>query len=596
MTLRQSALLLLTGAIVAMLAACGSDSHPIVVAFSSPPASLSAGSLETTLTVTVTHDSKNAGVTWSVTCANTNQCGTLVASTLTATYTAPVAIPSGGVMITAKSNTDPTKSATATITITPASTLPDGNYAFQLSGQDTNGPFNVAGVFTVASGAITVGEQDFVDFKHSNFNGITTGTIKAGAMDSNLQIVLTTTDTNVGVGGTGVETFSLTQTDPVDGILTWFDGFAAGSGTLIAQNATARGIAPASGYAFVSSGFDSIGCALAVGGVINVDGVGTISGSGSVLDANDCGSPNQAQTIANTSTVTGPDTFGRVIFTLVPSGTAQVAFAGYIVDSSGRIFFVETADTLAGITGGIAYSQGANTGTFSGATLSGVSYVVAGQGEDANGLLNLVGSLTFNSDGSVTGSANFNDIASQYLGTGNLAAPAGSFTVDSTGRVTLAGVVLTDMVNGNPPLTFNLQFYLDGSGNAPAASMDVTDNTAGPAYQQTSGASANGAFASGALGVSGTTGRAWSAVGPITYNSTNGAVAGFTDFNYFGTTSANTTLSGTVVNGNGPITGLGADTPANSDTFYFYVIDNNRGFGIETDNVQLGLIYLQFQN
>jgi hypothetical protein len=48
------------------------------------------------------------------------------------------------------------------------------------------------------------------------------------------------------------------------------------------------------------------------------------------------------------------------------------------------------------------------------------------------------------------------------------------------------------------------------------------------------------------------------------------------------------------------ITGLGADSVAagtpTSNTFNLYVIDSNRAFGVETDNVQLGLFYTLFQN
>ena len=43
--------------------------------------------------------------------------------------------------------------------------LPDGNYAFSLIGEDAaSGQYSVAGVFTVSQGAITTGEQDFVDW------------------------------------------------------------------------------------------------------------------------------------------------------------------------------------------------------------------------------------------------------------------------------------------------------------------------------------------------------------------------------------------------------------------------------------------------
>ncbi len=140
-----------------------------------------------------------------------------------------------------------------------------------------------------------------------------------------------------------------------------------------------------------------------------------------------------------------------------------------------------------------------------------------------------------------------------------------------------------------------LQLYLDGNGNALVASMDANDVTAGPAYQQTSGASFSGSYALGATGVSGTTVNFWSAAGPINMSS-NGAIGSgsFTDFNYFNTShTPDVSLTGTVATPSGTITGLGADVPANSDTFDFYVIDGLRAFGIETDTTQLGLLYFQ---
>ena len=84
---------------------------------------------------------------------------------LTVTYQAPVSVLTGTVTLTATSVDDVTKSTAASFTVGAPSaiTLPDGNYVFQLSGQDTNGTFNVAGVFTLASGAITGGEEDFTD-------------------------------------------------------------------------------------------------------------------------------------------------------------------------------------------------------------------------------------------------------------------------------------------------------------------------------------------------------------------------------------------------------------------------------------------------
>ncbi len=600
MTFRQSALLLLTAASIALLTSC-SSSLGIGLGFSpAPPASMAAGS-QVPLSV-ITND--RAGVTWSSSCSNPGQCGSFIGLALTSTtFQAPVAIPST-LTVTATSVTDTSKSKTATITITQATTLNDGNYVYQLSGEDVNGPFNVSGAFTVTAGAITGGEQDFVDASIGpELDGIVSGTIAAGAADSNLQIVLTTSSETIGVGGNGIETINLTQTDPVDGLVTWFDGFAAGSGTLITQNTAAAEVLPVSGYALLTSGWDSGGCPIAIGAVINADGPGTISGDGSILDANDCGSGSggQGQTVTGTVAGTGdtalPDAFGRVVFTLNPNVTFKTALAGYIVNSS-QIDLVETADTLDAVTGGIAYAQAsADVGAFSGANLFGFSYAVSAQGEDSLYLNTLAGSLTFTgtgaTTGTVSGTADYNDITNQYTAT----ITAGTYSVDPTGDVTVTGLVLTDAdANNHGP--FNLQFYLDGNGNAVSASMDITDVTSGPAYQQTSGAGVAGAYASGAGGFEPVAGVEWSAVGPITVSST-GAVAGFTDFNYFSdpqVLTANVPLSGTITAGSGTITGLGAVSPTTADTFDFYVIDSNRVFGIETDDTQLGLTYSQFQN
>ena len=142
---------------------------PISVAFNpAPPTSLPAGTT-TPLTAVVSNDSKNAGVTWTVTCGSSGACGSFIptstASGTATTYTAPAAIPTGNtVMVTATSVTDTTKSQSATITIgAPPAILANGTYVYHFSGWDSTGPSFFAGAFTVAGGVITGGEQDFSD-------------------------------------------------------------------------------------------------------------------------------------------------------------------------------------------------------------------------------------------------------------------------------------------------------------------------------------------------------------------------------------------------------------------------------------------------
>ena len=134
MTIKKSALLLISLAIISTLVACGGSS-PTPPA---PPAvisvSLSSG-LPTSLgvstgqqiTATVTNDSTNAGVDWTVTCGS-NDCGsfsaTHTASGTATTYTSPATVPTGGtVTVTATSTKNSTKTASATFTIAAAAAI-----------------------------------------------------------------------------------------------------------------------------------------------------------------------------------------------------------------------------------------------------------------------------------------------------------------------------------------------------------------------------------------------------------------------------------------------------------------------------------------
>jgi len=638
--------LFIAAASFAMLTACGS-SGPLTVTLSSAPSTLSAGAT-TSITATVAHDSKNGGVVFSLACATTGQCGSItsgvIASGTAVTYQAPTSVLTGAVTITATAVDNTQVSASATVTIGPPSAvLPDGSYVFQLFGEDVNGSFHIAGALTISGGAITNGEQDWVDPQFEDLDQNMTGTMTA-TTDGNLQLVITTGDSNIGPSGNaGVETINVTPTASAaasagpSGLLTWFDGFASATGNIRSQNATAAAALPSAGYAFYTSGVDSSGTNfLTIGGIVNVDDLnsttGTISGAGSEFDVNDEGSVTMDQGFANTSTVAGPssaptapDSFGRVTFTLVGASTntylpspGTLALAGYIVDSN-RVFLVETADTLGATTGGTAYAQGSNTDTFSNSTTAfgGATYVLGGIGADVNGALNFVGDITFTpttgstTAGTVSGTVDFNDIAAQVP---QATITAGSYTIDPTGFVTVTGLVFT--LGKESSNQIDIQFYLDGNGNAVAASMDSFDVTEGLAFEAVAGTSIAGAYGLAGGGVSAATTHPWSAVGPTVV--TGGSIVAttpppFTDFNYFDPATpadsiqvTDVPLTGTVVYSSATppvpptITGLGADSilaeSLTSDTFDFYVIDATRAFGIETDAIQTGLLYLEFQD
>jgi hypothetical protein len=572
----------------------------ISVAFNPAAPTSLVVSATASLTAVVSNDSSNGGVKWTVTCGS-SACGsfspTSTASGTATTYTAPSTIPSPAtVTVTATSVTDTTKAASATITITNAPiVLANGSYVYHVSGEDSTGPYFIAGAFTVQNGAITAGEQDFSD--RSNFypqNTLAPATSKLSIAGNNIQIVLDTGNTNIGVSG--LETFRATRVSSSRYLLSEFDNFAAASGSLDLQTGTA---APSGAYAFSLGGIDGTtnGFALAIGGILNINGT-TISNTGSVFDINDGGNLGQALLFSSGS-VTAPDSFGRITFSLTPNTTNVPAFVltGYIVGPN-RIQLVESqADALNADLGGTALAQTTPSGGFATNTtgVSGATYVFSATGADIYGNAQLAGTFTLNAGGTVSGTIALSDLA--YYGT--ISITTGTYTVDPTGRVTLSNILpsLTG-TSTIPAVPFGFQLYLDGNGNAMELGVDTNDLSSGVAYLQT----APTAQFSGSYAVSGqgfgninNTTPAWSAVGPVTVAS--GTFTGSTDYNFFGTAqTSSVSLTGGPNSSPPPplsLTGLNAASAQAANGYFYYPIDGTRFVAIEGDGQELGLLVFE---
>ena len=611
MNFRQTILSAITLAMVAALVACSSGSNsggggnnPISVSISGAPASL-ATNATASITATVTNDSANAGVTWS--CTPTGACGTFSptssASGAATTYTPPAT--AGSVTITATSVTDTTKSKSATITVTaPAQALADGNYVFQMSGSDIslvgapptfNSPYFVAGMFTVSGGAITAGEQDFIDYNvvATDLIDPTASTITTSA-SGNLQITLTTCtgntcpgpDTSVGVAG--VETINVAMVSATKGRVVEFDTFATSSGTLDLQDTTAISALPSGGYAFAAQGIDVGGNTIAIGGILDMDGNGAITSS-SIFDQNRGGNLNPGETFdTTTSVITGPDASGRIVISLKPTNTALplLKFAGYIVDST-HIRLAEVVDPSSNTMGGTALGQGADV------TVSGKSYVVGLTGFNAHGALQQAATLALAQGATgVSGTISYSDLTIVQP-----AAPltGGTYAADASGRVTLTGI--TDGAH-----TFDLQLYVDGNGNALAISMDTSDITQGLGYQQTAGATISGTYVMDATGADFTNEQEFDDVGLVTtgtgtFASANSGV----DSNWLNdgvtplpaSVTVNGVFSSTGTGTGNTITGLDIAAPSSPDAFDYYVADSTKVIAIENDGNQLTLIYFE---
>lgn len=582
---------------------------PISVSIPSSPASLQVNAQISPIATVANDVSANPEVTWTVTCGST-ACGsfnpTTTQSGVQTSYTAPAAVPAGGsVTLTATSVTDPTKSASIKIVITAAAPgLANGTYVFQVAGQPGSQSTYVTGVLVASNGQITGGEQDSIAystdvngnlFGNPYFQAITGGSYAATA-DGNLQI-------SIQLGQYGLETLNGTL------VGTGSRGFVAGlngvavSGTLDLQTSIP---APSGGYAVSLSGGDENGSPMWIGGVLNVDSPGAISGAGSILDVIDSGQSYQSGTFAvGASTVSAPDAQGRVQIQLAQAANSTlppIYLAGYVIDAT-HIRLIETGDTdnesnFYGVLGGSALGQGNNTGQFSAASVAGSSYVIGAQGQDTQGSLQIAGVLTANADGSVTGTLNWNDLTGTT--TQSPLSFTGTYTVDPTGRVTLSQ--LTD----GATFHYSMHLYLATGGNALLLSNDGGDVFDGQGFQQQPGSFTAASF-SGLYGLNATGFNSNPSVGVYGPSPTIGSitaavsgsgsdsVSGFADRGNGGSDFAVTGSFNAAANGvfEGTLAGLSLGSPTTVGSFTLYLVDSTQAVMIETDSKQLSLGHLE---
>jgi len=212
------------------------------------------------LAATVSNDSANAGVDWAVTCGSPGACGSFspvhTASGASTTFTAPSAVPVGGlVTITATSTADPTKSDYQSVTVTnaaPPNSLLQGRFVLSLSARNSqNGPYVLGGVITGdGNGNITGGVVDLAD---GSGNAASAGLVTIVSPSSysigldgrgQIQLTINTVALNTSFGvrgstsGTGTLTLSVVFVTKQHALLTEIDSFGNGTGTLDLQNAT----------------------------------------------------------------------------------------------------------------------------------------------------------------------------------------------------------------------------------------------------------------------------------------------------------------------------------------------------------------------
>jgi hypothetical protein len=582
-----------------------------------PPFLLVNGS--TPITALVAFDPQQLGVDWS--CAPANSCGSFnpahTASGVPTSYTAPGS--AGPVNITASSTAAPSKTARATIAVATAfgAAALDGNYVFEASGRDTFAHvppsiYHVAGVLQADGGGNIIGGELLYENQPNNNNNpvdsITGGSYTIGSADGRGTITINTADTGIGVNG--VLTFSLAMLSGTNGLITQFDASASSTGTLDLQTPYSLTNLLSGGYAFVTSGVDSATegrFPLAMGGVFNVDGLGTISGNGTVMDLIDNGTTTTGVGLTTAGSVAPPDQFGKVIINLNPAfpGSPAVTIAGFIVDDT-HIKLIER-DQILGVTGGVATAQGSKTGKFSGNGAFNTTVVYSTSGfstVSGNAEQPTVYAGEFTADGSgnltngYTDENQFGILTSDTL--------TGSYTVDSTGT---GRVVTSNVFYGSSGPGPAWIFYLTGASDAPALILQVNGTThnssnyietVGTAYTQAAGPPGVSSF-SGPYGMGFSyfpaSGGEDDGTGQVTADGVGSLTPGTEDANVcvIGVqlcTSFNPmpglTLSGTF--GNSGVSGrfagtLNDNTVFNFDPIAFYIADSTRILFIDTGSV-----------
>jgi hypothetical protein len=461
-------------AVATFVSGCSSSkkaAQPITVQLAPAPPTSMEVSTTTQIAAQLVNDTAAAGVDWSVTCTSSD-CGSIApahtASGGATTYTAPATVPTGGsVTVTAASTTDPTATASATITITPIGSNMSltGQYAIAAAGINANGFYSLAGSITAdGNGNITGGEEDFSDPTISQLGSSVLGTYTVGS-DGRGFISITPS-------GLPQQVFSVAITSASHGLIIEADGTATSSGTIDLQNSAAFvGGVPGGTLVFATQGWDlSDDAGSTFGGALNITPSAAGDGSGTIatgaLDFSDAG----FQTTIDVSTV--PD-LGFTVFdgngrSVMSSVSLGLSFSLYMV-TPGVYRTVETDDFF--VEGGSFYNSAPafnvdsnNVSTWDPSQLTG-SFVFSDNGQESGfGPVGFAGQFTTDGVSAITGG--FSD--ANEAGDVNSAAVTGvyGFPTDFAGNLQPRLLLEFDTGNGDSgDLTFFFAYLVDPTVN-----------------------------------------------------------------------------------------------------------------------------------
>jgi hypothetical protein len=559
------------GAVVVLisfsLTACGggSTSTPAPPQSPSPPPAVTISVSPTSANLTVgqtqqftstVQNSTNTAVAWQVngTVGGNATVGTISISGL---YTAPATIPSpASVTVTAISQADSTKSASAMVTIQFTSSSLKGAYVFSFAGFNSNGRFSVVGGFQAdGNGNLTNGLEDL-----NGSGGVFTNVPFAGAYA-------------VGPDGRGSATITSSQrTTNFHFVLVAvgqaqiveFDPAENGNGTVVQQDTSVLSLTTLAGnWAFFLSGAGPNAETVADAGRFSLDSAGNITLG--VEDYNDGGTVNSNAAFTGTASSVSSNGRGTVSFSST-LGTSNFVF---YVASVNQIFVIET-DSAPSLSGAAFLQQSPN---FTNGSLTG-SYAFLLNGVDNTELpLASVGQIAADGSGNITsGVFDENDGGSVVLDQ----ALTGSYSVSSNGRGTAAVSSAT--------LTSNYALYLISGDLVVFVETDSSAIAIGLAHLQSSGPFSNSSV-SGNYGfdVTGTIiGGGINAVGQLTANGT-GNFTGVEDVN-----ESNVLTSAAPFLGTYSVSATGRATAqltvgGTASNFVFYMASPSEIFFVELD-------------
>jgi Fe-S cluster assembly iron-binding protein IscA len=272
----------------------------------------------------------NTSVAWSVSGAGCSgsACGTISSSGL---YTAPAVLPSPAtILVKAASQIDPSRSASATVTLTatPNARL-NGHYAFQFMGIDSSATYQSAGSFTAdGDGKITGGLEDINSIAGPATAVPFTGTYQIGSDNRGSFTFSTST-------GTQTFSFALNSTNTGGRFIELDTTGIRGSGLFEKQDVSAFAVAALKGsYVASLAGEDSAGNRIGSLALLYFTGLGSIPGG--TMDVNDGG--------------IAPPTFGALngVYRVDPTGrgTLNLSVPGFDGGSFRFAFYVVSAQKL----------------------------------------------------------------------------------------------------------------------------------------------------------------------------------------------------------------------------------------------------------